>query len=147
MAPQSCMREKTFILGSSGANSFLHGLIYFRITVFKSLSTVALLLDHQRSKTSWHWDSFDAKIYCSTQRLKNITSEKHCEATQEQMSSLFFKRKTMAQCSSVGFSYKPMRFCIAVSIFGLQRFNTRLSDLSATRMFFFSENRCLIKYM
>ena len=62
--------EKTFILGSSGTNSFLHGLIYSRITVFKSLSTVALLLDHQRSKTCWHWDSFDAKIYCSTQRFK-----------------------------------------------------------------------------
>ena len=59
---------------------FLHrqkvilGLIYFRTSDFKSLSTVATVPDHQSNKRYWGWDSFDTRNYCSVKTTCTCTN-------------------------------------------------------------------------
>ena len=45
------------LLNVSMLEAKILGLIYFRTSDFKGLSTVATVPDHQSNKTCWGWDS------------------------------------------------------------------------------------------
>ena len=48
-------RELRLINSNISRQKFILGLIYFQISGFKDLGTVATVPDHQQC---WHWDSF-----------------------------------------------------------------------------------------
>ena len=96
--------------------------------------------DHQSNKTYWHW-VFDTRNFCSTRRYIKSCLKLHCKTM-----CIFFAASSEKEIPKfLPFHWpclQPKSCCSNCQIWLVMWYNTWLSHLSTSRIFF-SKDRCL----